>query len=173
MSKLTALAAVLLALAAGACAHMDGAHSDHASGPAGVPAYADRVNWHDLESGRAMARSSKKPMIVDFAVPSGCDRCDFLQNNVYNRDEIVAKINRDFIPIWVNLDASSHTLTPDEEKLGQKFDYRKDCLLLFLDHEERLIEDPEGKQFCFAEEIEPEVFMEYLDYVRTKYVPVN
>ena len=166
------MAALSLMITLG-CAHMAGDHSGHDSEPSGVPAYAEKVNWHDLAAGREMARSMNKPMIVDFAVPSGCDRCDFLQDNVYSEDDIVAKINADFVPIWINLDASSHTLTPEEEKLGRKFDYRKDCLLLFLDHEERVIQDPEGKQFCFAEEVEPEVFMEYLDYVRTKYVPAD
>ena len=169
-AKVLILAAFLIA---GGCAHLAGDHSDHGSGASGVPAYAGQVNWHDLEKGREMARAKKKPLIVDFAVPSGCDRCDFLQDNVYNRDEIVEKINSDFVPIWINLDASSHTLTPEEERLGQKFEYRRDCLLLFLDHEERVIQDPEGKQFCFAEEIEPEVFIEYLDYVKTKYAPAE
>ena len=152
---------------------MAGGHAGHGGEPSGVPVYAEKVNWHSLAEGREMARSMKKPMIVDFAVPSGCDRCDFLQDNVYDDDDIVAKINSDFVPIWINLDATSHALTPEEENLGQKFEYRKDCLLLFLDHQERLIEDPEGKQFCFAEEVEPEEFMKYLDYVRMEYIPAN
>jgi hypothetical protein len=170
--KYVSHAAAVLVLFLAACAHMDGGHGDHGS-PSGVPAYAGEVNWHSLAEGQEMARSMKKPLLVDFAVPSGCDRCDFLQDNVYSVDEIVAKINRDFIPVFINLDASSHTLTPEEKRLGLQFDYRNDCLLLFLGPEGRIIKDPDGKEFCFAEEIEPEVFMDHLDYVRMKYTPAD
>ncbi len=173
MRNLLATASILFTLVGAACATVDGQHAGHGSDPSGVPTYAGKVNWHTLAEGREMARSAKKPMIVDFAVPEGCDRCDFLQDNVYNRDEIVDKINADFVPIWVNLDGATHTLTEDEQNLGRKFDYRKDCLLLFLDHQEKVIEDPEGKQFCFVEEVEPGEFMKYLDYVRTEYVPAR
>jgi len=162
---------VFLALAAASCS--GGMHQMHGDHPPGVPTYAEDVNWHTLEEGRMLARHQKKPMVVDFAVPKGCDRCDFLQDNVYSRDEIVGKLNSDFIPIWVNLDQSSHALTEEERKLGEKFEYQKDCLLLFLDHEERVIQDPEGKRFCFAEEVEPEDFNSYLDHVRTMYVPAE
>ena len=54
-----------------------------------------------------------------------------------------------------------------------EFEYGKDCLLLFIDHEERVIEDPEGKRFRFAAEVDPEDFMKYLNYVRTEYIPVE
>lgn len=164
---------VSLALIPAACAATGGQHADHGSGTSGIPAYAGKVNWHTLAEGRKIARMEKKPMIVDFSVPEGCDRCDFLQENVYSRDEITDKINADFVPVWISLDGSSHPMTDKERELGEKFDYRSDCLLLFLDHEERLIEDPEGKQFCFVDEVEPEDFMKYLDYVRTEYIPAR
>ena len=173
MRNTVVMTGIFLAVIPAACATVGGQHGEHGAHPSGVPTYAEKVSWHTLAEGREIARSLKKPMIVDFAVPEGCDRCDFLQDNVYNKDEIVEKINADFVPIWINLDASSHALTEEEQKLGRKFDYRKDCLLLFLDHEERIIQDPEGKQFCFAEEVEPEDFMKYLDYVRTRYVPAG
>lgn len=164
---------IFLALIPAACAAVGGQHGEHGQHPSGIPTYAEKVGWHRLAEGREIARNLKKPMVVDFAVPTGCDRCDFLQDNVYSKAEIVEKINTDFVPIWINLDASSHTMTEEEQKLGRKFDYRKDCLLLFLDHEGRIIQDPEGKQFCFAEEVEPEDFMKYLDYVRARYVPAG
>ena len=172
VEKAMKFAGLLLTLLTAACA-AGGPHQGHGGRPSGVPVYAEMVNWHTLAEGREIARSRKMPMVVDFAVPKGCDRCDFLQDNVYNREEIVKKLNSDFVPIWVNLDASSHTLTDEERKLGEKFEYQRDCLLLFLDHQERVIEDPEGKKFCFAEEVEPEDFNSYLDYVLTTYTPAR
>lgn len=142
-------------------------HGGHASGLG--PAYAPKVHWNTLAEGRNIAAAQKKPLIVDFAVPENCSRCRFLQDNVYSRDSIVDRINADFVPVWVDLTGE---LTEEERRLGEEFDYRNDCLLLFLDHRGAVLKDPEGRQLCFAEEIEPEVFIEYLDHVRAAYVPV-
>jgi len=131
------------------------------------PAYAADVGWHTLAEGRKIAAETNKPMLVDFAVPEGCPRCDFLKNNVYNRDEIVAKINRDFVPIWVDL---SRKLTPEEDALGKLYDYNNDCLLLFLSPSGELLKDPEGRRMCFVDKIEPQVFIEYLDHVLRTYI---
>lgn len=160
----------IIALLTVSCA---GTHDRHGMHSSGVPTYAEGVNWYSLEEGRALALSEKKPMIVDYAVPKGCDRCDFLQDNVYSEEAIVSKINSDFVPIWINLDQSAHQLTDEERRLGEMYEYNKDCLLLFLDHEGKVISDPEGKKFCFAEEVEPEDFNSYLDHVRTMYVPAR
>lgn len=164
MKSLISVAAALAIL--GGCSGAPVSHMDH-------PAYekmkyAPTVHWQTLAEGRKMALREKKPCLVDFAVPMGCDRCDFLLENVYNREEIVAKINAEFVPILIDL---SGNLTPEEVALGEKYDFRNDCLMLFLNHEGDVIKDPEGTQMCFADKIEPEVFMEYLDYVLEEYVP--
>jgi uncharacterized protein YyaL (SSP411 family) len=65
--------------------------------------YAGKVKWFSLNEGMEKARVEKKPMLVDFAVAKGCPRCDFLQKNVYSKDEIVRKINSDFVPILIDL----------------------------------------------------------------------
>jgi hypothetical protein len=164
MKKVLYLLPVLGLLLAG-CVTTQTAHSGH--GIMG-PAYAPAVNWHTLEEGQRIAALERKPMIIDFAVPKDCSRCAFLQNNVYNRDEIVSKINADFVPIWINL---TKKLTPEERALGESFNFEDDCLLLFCDADGNIIKDPEGVQMCFADKIEPEVFVNYLDYVRNNYVP--
>jgi hypothetical protein len=92
----------------------------------------------------------------------------FLENNVYNKDEIVRKINTDFIPVWIDL---SGKMTPEEKTLGELYDYENECLLLFLDHAGNVIHDPEGKKMCFTDRIPTKVFIEYLDYVRGMYIP--
>lgn len=132
--------------------------------------YAPTVHWQKLQEGREMALMEKKPCLVDFAVPVDCDRCEFLQENVYSKKEIVAKINAEFVPILIDL---SGKLTPEEMALGEKYDFDNDCLMLFLNHEGEVIKAPEGTQMCFADKIEPEVFMEYLDYVLKEYVPAK
>ncbi len=128
--------------------------------------YAEKVNWHSLEEGLQKAKIEKKPMIVDFGIGKGCPRCEFLQKNVYSKDEIVKKINSDFIPVFINL---MKELTPEEKALGEKYDYKNDCLLLFLDSEGNIIKDPGGKKMCFADKVEPGVFMKYLEQVKTKF----
>jgi hypothetical protein len=162
--KTIVIAALSVILLAG-CVTTEAAHKEH--GKLGA-AYAAKVNWHTLEEGSKLALAENKPCLVDFAVPEHCPRCDFLEKNVYSRDQIVAKINSDFIPIWIDL---SKELTPEEKALGEKFDYQNECLLLFLDHKGTIIKDPEGKKMCFVEHIEPQVFIDYLDYVREKYLP--
>ena len=96
----------------------------------------EKVKWLPLKEGMERARVEKKPMLVDFAVAKGCPRCDFLQKNVYSKDEIVRKINSDFVSILIDL---SKKLTPEEKALGEKYDYKSDCLLLFLDYEGNVI----------------------------------
>jgi hypothetical protein len=128
--------------------------------------YASKVNWNSLEEGIKKARAAGKPMLVDFAVHEGCERCEFLQANVYSRDTIVDKINKDFIPVFIDL---AQALTPEERALGEKHEFHDDCLLLFLDHNRNPIFDKDDGKMCFPDKIEPEVFMDYLDYVTSIY----
>jgi hypothetical protein len=138
--------------------------------PAPSAVYTPDVYWKSLRDGRKLAKKEKKPMLVDFGVPEDCDRCDFFQNNVYDKKEICDKINSDFVPVWIDLNGP---LNLDEQSLGDKFNFKNDCLTLFLDYKGRIIEDPDGKKMCFVDEIEPEVFLEYLDYVLKNYVPAG
>jgi thioredoxin-related protein len=169
MSKSNFLAALLVALIlTGFAASVLGQMPEQMHHKKGGTVYAPDVNWKSLKDGRKLAKKEKKPMLVDFAVPEDCDRCEFFENNVYNKKEITDKINSEFIPVWIDLNGP---LTMDEQALGDKFDFKNDCLTLFLDYKGVIIEDPEGKEMCFVDEIEPEVFIEYLDYVREEYVP--
>ncbi len=128
--------------------------------------YAEKVKWLTLKEGLETASNEGKPIVVDFAVTKGCPRCEFLVRNVYNNDLIVEKLNTDFIPVWIDL---SGNLTPAEKALGEKYDYRNDCLLLFLDPDGNIIQDPEGRNMCFMDRVDPQVFIDYLYYVLKKY----
>jgi thioredoxin-related protein len=156
---------IFSALLAGtyACSH-EAVKSDRNSIP--EVTYAWKVNWHSLDQGIKKARDEKKPMLIDFAVHEGCHRCEFMQKNVYSNDLIVEKIHKDFIPIFIDL---AETLAPDELALGEKHKYHEDCLLLFLDHNKEPIFDDKGGKMCFVDQIEPEVFIDYLDYIITIY----
>jgi thioredoxin-related protein len=124
---------------------------------------ASGVKWVSLKEGMAKAKTEKKPMIVDFFFGKGCPRCEQLEEGVYNNPAIAKKIMDDFIPIRVDL---TKKLTAEEEKLGNQYDYKQDCLLLFLDSGGAIIKDPSGKRLCFAENVDPEWFIKYLDIVK-------
>lgn len=128
------------------------------------PAFSSEgIRWLSLKDGMEKAKLEKKPMIVDFFFGKGCPRCESLQKNVYDKPSIAKKIAEDFIPVMVDL---TKKITPEEEDLGKKYDFKNDCLLLFLDHNGNIIKDPSGKRLCFVEDIEPELFIRYLDMIK-------
>jgi thioredoxin-related protein len=124
---------------------------------------AAEMKWLSLKEGMEKAKAERKPMIVDFYFGKGCPRCEQLQKGVYDNPAIAKKIMDDFIPIRVDL---TKKLTPEEEKLGNQYDYKNDCLLLFLDPDGTIIKDPSGKRLCFVDNVEPEWFIKYLDMVK-------
>ncbi len=121
------------------------------------------VKWLSLQEGMEKAKTEKKPMIVDFFFGKGCPRCEKLEEGVYKNPAIAKKIMDDFIPIRVDL---TKKLTAEEEKLGNQYDYKNDCLLLFLGPGGTIIKDPSGKRLCFVDNVEPDVFIKYLDTVK-------
>lgn len=130
-----------------------------------IPSYAlgsDGIKWLTLAEGMDKAKVEKKPMIVDFFFGKGCPRCEALEKGVYGNPSIAKKIMDDFVPIRVDL---TKKLSGEEEALGNKFEYKKDCMLLFLDYQGNIIKDPSGKKLCFAETVEPDWFIKYLDMV--------
>ena len=127
---------------------------------------ADKITWVTLKDGMPRAKAEKKAMIVDFFFGKGCPRCEKLQKEVYDNPVIAKKIMDDFIPIRVDL---TKPLTKDEERLGEKFDYKKDCLLIFLDFDTNLILDKAGKRLCFIDKVDPEEFVGYLDHIKNVY----
>lgn len=124
---------------------------------------ADEVTWLTLSEGAAKAKAEKKPMIVDFFYGDGCLRCEKLVKGVYDNQAIAQRLMVDFIPIRVDL---SKNLTEQEEKLGDKHDYKKECLLLFLDSEGNTLKDPEGNPLSCATTIDADLLIRYLDSVK-------
>ena len=135
------------------------------AGPLSGKTYAE-VSWMSLKDGMAKAKTEKKPVLLDFFYGKGCPRCEFLQKQVYEDPAISKKIMDDFIPIRVDL---TKPLSDDEEKLGEKYEFKHDCLLLFLDENGEILKDTLGKRLCFVDKVDPEWFISYLDMAKAKY----
>jgi thioredoxin-related protein len=135
-------------------------------GPASAAATSGRITWVSLKDGLNKAKSEKKAMIVDFFFGPECPRCAKLQKDVYDNPAIAKKIMDDFVPIRIDL---TKKLTKDEEALGEKYDYKNDCLLIFLDYENNLIKDKTGKKLCFIDKVDPDEFIAYLDHIKNTY----
>jgi thioredoxin-related protein len=131
---------------------------------AALPALAE-IQWQPLAEGLKKASSEQKPIIIDFFYGKGCPRCENLEKNVYSNPEIAKKISADFVAVRVDL---SKKLSPEETDLGNQYDFKNDCLLIFLDRNGKLVKDPGGKKLCFVDYIEPEQFVKYLDMVKEK-----
>ncbi len=121
------------------------------------------VKWLSLKEGTEKAKIEKKPMIVDFFYGKGCPRCEFLEKNVYADPVISKKIMDDFVPIRVDL---TRKLTKEEEQLGNRYEFKKDCLLLFLDPDTNVL-SAKGKRLCFIDKVDPDEFVEYLDSIKS------
>ncbi|MDA8077331.1 MAG: thioredoxin family protein [Nitrospiraceae bacterium] len=126
---------------------------------------ASDMTWFSLKEGVKKARAEKKPMIVDFFFGKGCPRCEFLQEKVYSDPAVAGKIMTHFVPIRVDL---TKKLTKEEEELGNRYDYKNDCLLLFLDPQANIIEEPVGKKLCFVDKVDPDEFVKYLDTLKAR-----
>lgn len=153
----------LLALALLGCAGGHAGHVGHGGpGGSGGDAVAENVPFpvHPLAEGKALALEQKKPLIVDFYAPEGCSRCDRLATHVYSKPEIARRLRDEFVVVRIDL---TRNLTSEEIELGRRYEYKYDCLLVFLDGKGEVIEDLSGKRMCFADFIAPEWFLGHLD----------
>jgi len=125
----------------------------------------DDLIWLPLSEGTAKAKAEKKPMLVDFFYGTGCPRCEALEKEGYKSEAIIQRITAGFIPIRVDL---TKQLTKEEEILGEKYNYKEECLLLFLDSEGVIMTDSEGENLRFTSAIESEMLLRYLDMAKDK-----
>ena len=126
---------------------------------------SDLVKWRSLKDGMEMAKAEKKPVVLDFFYGKGCPRCEFLEKEVYSNPMIAKKINEDFVPIRIDL---LQKLSPEERSLGEKYKFKNDCLLIFLDVQGDLVRGPGGKSLCFIDKVDPEEFIKYLDMTKAR-----
>jgi thiol:disulfide interchange protein len=124
----------------------------------------DLVNWYTLRDGMEKAKAEKKPVVLDFFYGKGCSRCEFLEKEVYNNPAIAKKIMDDFVPIRIDLNKK---LSAEEQSLGEKYNFKNDCLLIFLDAKGELVKEA-GKRLCFIDKVDPDEFIKYLDEAKGK-----
>ena len=124
------------------------------------------IHWLSLDPGMKEAKAENKPLIVDFYYGKGCPRCEAMQQQVYSNPAIAAKVMKDFVPVRIDL---KKKLTKEEEDLGNKYNFKNDCLLLFLDPKGQIINDTMGKKMCFINKINPQWFIDYLNMVESYY----
>lgn len=145
---------LLLTLALAGCATAPGA-------PRAEAPWSSGVHWRPtLEEGRTEAESSRKPLLVDFYVPTGCPRCSLMERFIYGDPEIAETINRDFVPVKVNL---ARPLTEGEKELGKRYHFNFDCLLVFMTPDGDVIEDEKLGRFCFATVPDRDSFLRNLE----------
>lgn len=126
---------------------------------------SDLVKWSSLQDGMERAKAEKKPVVLDFFYGKGCPRCEFLEKEVYSNPTIAKKINEDFVPIRIDL---MKKLSPEERSLGEKYKFKNDCLLIFLDVKGDLVHAPGGKSLCFIDKVDPDEFIKYLDMTKAR-----
>ncbi|MDA8240608.1 MAG: thioredoxin family protein [Nitrospiraceae bacterium] len=124
----------------------------------------DLVNWYTLKDGMAKATAEKKPVVLDFFYGKGCPRCEFLEKEVYSNPVIAKKIMEDFVPIRIDL---KKKLSAEEQSLGEKYNFKNDCLLIFLDAKGDLVKEA-GKKLCFIDKVDPQEFIKYLDLAKAQ-----
>jgi thiol-disulfide isomerase/thioredoxin len=125
---------------------------------------ASGVKWYALTEGQVKSKVEGKPVIVDFFFGKGCPRCEFLEKEVYSNPAIAKKIMDDFVPIRIDL---TKKLSKEEQTLGEKYEFKNDCLLIFLDKSGDLVKDATGKKLCFIDKVDPDEFIRYLDTVKS------
>lgn len=125
----------------------------------------NEIKWYSLSEGRKKAQIEKKPIVVDFYTDHSCPRCAEMERHVYGNPEIARKLNSEFIPVRIDL---GRELEFEEKMLGERYGYREDCLLLFLDRNEKVVKDSAGKEMCFASFIAPDKFLDYMEAARKK-----
>lgn len=129
-----------------------------------APIYGE-INWYSLKEGKEIAKKEKKPIFVDFFYGKGCPRCEKMEEELYHNPEIASKIITEFIPVRIDL---SRKLTEEEEALGNLYNFKHDCLLLFLDPDGNLLKTRSGIRLCFVDAIRPEDFLKYLEEIKAR-----
>lgn len=152
-------ALAFLAACGGRGAH-HGGHAGHGGGSA-ARSSGSLVQWHRLADGKEKAWILEKPLLVDFFVPEGCDRCERMDRDLWGNPEIARLVNEGFVPVRIDL---TRNLSREEIALGRKYDYNYDCLLVFLDYRGEVIEDAGGGRMCFADFVSADWFLGHLKH---------
>ncbi len=118
------------------------------------------IQWRTLEVGKAEAAATGKPCLVDFFYSEECPRCAALLNGIYTDQSVADKINRNFIPIRVDL---TRPLSKEERQVADEMNSGNECILLFLDPTGKVVKNHKGIAICTMDMMGKEEFVGYLD----------
>ena len=124
---------------------------------------AEEIRWFSLQEGMERAKTTQKAMLVDFYFGKDCPRCVALKKSIYDDPLISQMITQNVVPIRIDL---ARKLTAEENKLGERYGYKRDCLLLLLDSSGNVLKDPKGQNLRFTDTVAPDQFVRYLEMIR-------
>jgi thioredoxin-related protein len=64
---------------------------------------SEKIDWHTYETGMARSRFEKKKVFLFFRA-DWCQFCGEMERKTFKDPVVIASLNRDFIPIWVDSD---------------------------------------------------------------------
>ncbi len=119
-----------------------------------------KITWHRLIPGRMEAARNHKPCLVDFYYGPNCPRCAMFENRIYNDPEVIARVNRDFTAIRIDL---RQPLNREERALAAAMQTNGECMLMFLNEAGKIVKTKGGTPICTMNKITRQQFISYLD----------
>ncbi len=119
-----------------------------------------KITWRQLIPGRIEAAKNHKPCLVDFYYGPTCPRCAMFDNKIYNDPEVIARVNRNFTAIRIDL---RKPLNREEQALADTMQTNGECMLMFLNEAGRVVKTRAGTPICTMNQITRQQFISYLD----------
>ena len=129
---------------------------------AGMERPRPEIGWLSLQDGLLAAAGQGKPCLVDFFYGPRCPRCRLFMDRIYSDPDIAARIERDFVPIRIDLTSPLSTL---EMKLAEEMENGGECMLLFLDRRGMVIKREDASPVCSMDAMSRQEFAAILDEV--------
>ncbi len=110
----------------------------------------NRVKWHKFSSALLEQEESEKP-IMFFFYSTSCVYCKLMEKSTLNNKEIAAIINKEFIPVKLNVDNKLPIAKdlPSPSQLAATFRVRGVPAIFFVNKEHRVIKKVVGFQPVF------------------------
>ena len=82
------------------------------------------ITWHTYQEGVSKAKSSGKPVLVDFYA-DWCGPCRMMDEYTYSDSKVIEKINENFVAVKVNVD--------QEQSIAYFYNIRSIPTVVYLD----------------------------------------
>ena len=81
------------------------------------PKPATEMKWYDWNEGYALAHKKNKLILID-VYTAWCGWCKKMDKDTYENEEVVAQINKNFVPVKLNPELKNMTYKVDTMKLN-------------------------------------------------------